>query len=56
MEHPEKRDAPDLEEQLVEERARRWMEKEMWEKTEENNERWQGWCYEKMSGVEERGN
>lgn len=52
---PRKRNALDLEEQLVEERPRRWMEEEMWEKTEGNNERWQCWRYEKMKGLEEGG-
>lgn len=50
MEHPE-RDALDLEEQLVEERQKRWMEKEMWEKTWGDNERLQGWRKERIVGT-----
>lgn len=37
---PQIGDAQDLEEQLVEERPRGWMEKEMWAKTEKHNESW----------------
>lgn len=44
MEHPE-RDAPDLEEQLVEERVRRWMKEDVGKRAEEHNEGWPGRCH-----------